>query len=87
MCALVKAYFILNRRVCVCIHTPRCCNLVRREIVCVITTSPLPMEKKDVAIFLVYLFYTFLVCVFHGHFLLCCMLAVLYFSGVRCLYL
>ena len=73
--------------VCVCIPAPRDCNLVRREIVHVITTSPLPMEKKSVAIFLVYLFYIFLACVFHGHFLLCCMLAVLYFSGVRCLYL
>ena len=73
---------------CVCIPTPRGCNLARREIVRVITTSPLPMEKKDVAISLVYLFYIFLACVFYGHFLLCCMLAILYFSGVRrCLYL
>ena len=71
-------------RVCVCILTPRGCNLTRREIVRVITTSPLPMEKKDVAIFLIYLFYIFLACVFYGHFLLCCMLAVLYFFGVRC---
>ena len=70
-----------------CIPTPRGCNLVRREIVYVITTSPLPMEKKGVAIFLVYLFYIFLARVFHGYFLLCFMLAVLYFSGVRCLYL
>ena len=42
-----------------CIPTPRGCNLARREILRVITTSPLPMEKKDVAIFLVYLFYIF----------------------------
>ena len=71
-----------------CIPTPKGCNLARREIVRDITTPPLPMEKKDVAIFLVYLFYIFLACVFHGNFLLCCTLAVLYFSGVRrCLYL
>ena len=63
------------------------CNLTHREIVRVITTSSLPMEKKDVAIFLLYLFYIFLACVFHGHFLMCCILAALYFSGVRrCLY-
>ena len=43
------------------------------------------MEKKDVAIFLVHLFYIFLACVFHGHFLLCWVLAVLYFSGVVCI--
>ena len=63
---------------CVCIPTPRGCNLARREIICVITTSPLQMEKNDVAIFLVYLFDIFLASVFHGHFPLCCMLAVLY---------
>ena len=75
-------------RVYVCVPPPRGCNLARREIVYVITTSPLPIKKKDVAIFLVYLYYIFLTCVFHGHFLLCCMLAVVYFSGVRrCLYL
>ena len=68
---------------CVCIPTPSGCNLERREIVRDITTSPLPMEKKDVAIFLVYLFYIFLACVLRGHFLYY-MLAVLYFSGVRC---
>ena len=72
----------------VCIPTPRGCNLARKEIVRDITTLCLPMEKKDVAIFLVYLFYIFLACAFHGQFLLCCMLAVLYFSGERrCLYL
>ena len=81
MLALVKAYLFLIGRVYVCIPTPRGCNIVRREIVRVITTSPLPMEKKGVAIFLVYLFYIFLACVFHSHFL-CCMLAVLYFSVV-----
>ena len=38
---------------------PRVCNLARREIVCVITISPLPMEMKNVAIFLLYLFISF----------------------------
>ena len=47
-----------------CIPTSRGCNLARREIVRDITTSPLPMEMKDVAIFLVYLFYIFLASVF-----------------------
>ena len=71
---------------CLCIPTPRGCNFAGREIVRVITTSLLPMEKKDVVIFLVCLVYIFLVCAFHGHFL-CCMLAVLYFSGdVVCIY-
>ena len=46
---------------------PTGCNHARKEIVRVITTSPLPMEK-NVAIFLIYLFYIFLACVFHGHF-------------------
>ena len=46
-------------RVYVCIPMPRGCNLAHREIVHIITTSPLPMEKKDVTIFLVYLFYIF----------------------------
>ena len=38
-----------------CIPTPRGCNLARREIVRDIATSPLPMEKKDVAIMFLYL--------------------------------
>ena len=52
MRALVKAYLFKIRRVCICIPTRRGCNLARREIVCVITTPRLAMEKKDVAIFL-----------------------------------
>ena len=70
-----------------CIPTPGGCNLARREIVHDITTSPLTNEKEGCC-YIPCLFYIFLASVFHGHFLMCCTLAVLYFSGVRrCLYL
>ena len=51
MRALVKAYLFQMGRVCVCIPTPRGCNLAHREIVHVITTGCLTVEKLYSAFF------------------------------------
>ena len=40
------------------------------------------MEMKDVAIFIVYLFYIFLACVFHGHFFCCTLMFLLLLFGL-----